>query len=226
MKKHRNWRAGTAAKPGARVGLPRRGRDEGEPATRPEGARQTIHRLRLELAQARRQIEDLRASADRDVLLDIFNRRAFVRAVDRSIAYIKRYGATGALILLDVDHLKPINDTFGHAAGDKVLKAVARALTAQVRSSDVVGRLGGDEFGVLLWNLSAADADAKARSLEHAIDTLSFEFDQRTVHAGASAGIAILDMHADPARALEQADRAMYVRKAERRHPCGTLIRA
>src|ERR1700743_1454268 len=80
----------------------------------------TIRRLRAELAEARRQIEELQASANTDFLLEIPNRRGFERELDRAISYIKRYQATGALIVLDVDRLKPINDSFGHAAGDQV----------------------------------------------------------------------------------------------------------
>ena len=187
-------------------------------AAAPPGARQVVRRLKAELAAAQARIAELTALAERDVLLDIFNRRGFARELHRSIAFIKRYDATGALIVLDVDHLKPINDTFGHAAGDEVLKAVAGVLSEVVRSSDVIGRLGGDEFGVLLWHLSEADARAKAAELEHAIDSLSFTFDGQTVHAGASAGVAVLDRRVNPVRALEEADRAMYVRKAQRRH--------
>ncbi len=180
--------------------------------------KQTVRRLRAELALAQRRIEELQASTETDFLLDILNRRGFERELNRSIAYIRRYHATAALIMLDVDRLKPINDAFGHAAGDAVLKAVATALTSQVRASDVVGRLGGDEFAVLLWNLSEADARAKAAALEQAIDGLSFKFDGRTVAAGASAGVAILGPQTDMRRLLEEADSAMYVRKAQRRH--------
>jgi len=183
----------------------------------PEGARQTIRRLKAELAQALKRIEGLQDSAERDFLLEIFNRRGFTRELNRSIDYIKRYQATGALIVLDVDRLKPINDAFGHTAGDQVLKAVARTLAEQVRSSDMVGRLGGDEFGVLLWNLGETEARVKAAALERAVDGLRFTFGDRVVHAGASAGVAILDEWADAARAFEEADRAMYVRKAQRR---------
>ena len=82
----------------------------------------------------------------------------------------------------------------------------------------MIGRLGGDEFALLLWNLSETDARAKAAALEQAIDALSFRFRGRTVTAGASAGVAILGPHAEAGRALEEADRAMYVRKAQRRH--------
>ena len=178
----------------------------------------TIRRLKTQLARAQAQIEELQASADTDFLLDIPNRRGFERELHRVIAYIKRYQASGALIVLDVDRLKPINDAFGHAAGDQVLKAIVTVLRAQVRASDVVGRLGGDEFALLLWNLSETDARAKAAALEEAIDRLSFVFRGRTITAGASAGVVILGSHAEAGRALEAADSAMYMRKAQRRH--------
>ncbi len=113
--------------------------------------------------------------------------------------------------MLDVDRLKPINDAFGHAAGDQVLKAIVATLLAQVRASDVVGRLGGDEFALLLWNLSETDAKAKAAALEEAIDRLTFDFDGRTITAGASAGVA------DPRHPLRSGPRAGSGRQ---RHVC------
>ena len=100
-------------------------------------AKSTLRRLRTELAQALKRIDELQAHADTDFLLDILNRRGFERELNRSIAHIKRYHASGALIVLDVDRLKPINDSFGHAAGDQVLKAVVAELQHQVRSSDL-----------------------------------------------------------------------------------------
>jgi PleD family two-component response regulator len=84
--------------------------------------------LRAQLARALTRIDELQAHADTDFLLDIPNRRGFERELNRSIAYIKRYHASGALIVLDVDRLKPINDAFGHAAGDQVLKAIVAEL--------------------------------------------------------------------------------------------------
>jgi diguanylate cyclase (GGDEF)-like protein len=181
-------------------------------------AKPTIRRLRTQLARALKRIDELQASADTDFLLDIPNRRGFERELHRSVGYIKRYHASGALIVLDVDRLKPINDAFGHAAGDQVLKAIVAVLLRHVRSSDLIGRLGGDEFALLLWNLSETDARAKAASLEQAVDRLTFVFRGRNVTAGASAGVAILGLHAEAGKALEEADRAMYVRKAQRRH--------
>ncbi|MBW7971330.1 GGDEF domain-containing protein [Bradyrhizobium sp. BR 10289] len=178
----------------------------------------TIRGLRNKLKAAERRIAELEAAADTDFLLEIPNRRGFERELARAIAYMKRYRASGALIVLDVDRLKPINDSFGHAAGDEVLKAIAATLTRQIRASDVVGRLGGDEFALLLWNLSETDAKAKAAIFEQAIDELSFSFRGQHVTAGASAGVALLGTQSDAGRALEEADAAMYVRKASRRH--------
>jgi diguanylate cyclase (GGDEF)-like protein len=215
MKKKLRAPARKAAKPRVR----RAGSKTAASRTSPSGrAQATIRRLRAELAKALALVEQLQASADMDFLLGILNRRGFERELNRSIAYIRRYRARAALIVLDVDRLKPINDAFGHAAGDLVLKAIGSAITGQVRASDVVGRLGGDEFALLLWNLSETDARAKAAALEADIDRLSFVFDSRAVTAGASAGVAILGADAEAASSLEAADSAMYVRKAQRRH--------
>ncbi|WP_300184885.1 GGDEF domain-containing protein [Bradyrhizobium sp.] len=186
--------------------------------TAPDSAKPAIRRLRAQLAQALARIDELQASADTDFLLEIPNRRGFERELHRAISFIKRYHASGALIVLDVDRLKPINDAYGHAAGDRVLKTIVGELRSHVRASDVIGRLGGDEFALLLWNLSETDARAKAALLEQAIDRLSFSFHGHTITAGASAGIAILGPHAEAGNALDEADRAMYVRKAQRRH--------
>jgi diguanylate cyclase (GGDEF)-like protein len=187
-------------------------------------AKSEIHRLRKKLKEALAHIEELEASANTDFLLEIPNRRGFEHELNRAIAYMQRYDVGGALVVLDVDRLKPVNDSFGHAAGDEVLKAIVAVLLRQVRSSDVIGRLGGDEFALLLWNLSETDAHAKAASLEQAIDALRFRFDGRAVSTGASAGVAMLGPHSQAARALEQADCAMYVRKARRRHETQGVI--
>jgi diguanylate cyclase (GGDEF)-like protein len=144
-----------------------------------------IRRLTGELSEARGRIEELESWAETDFLLDIPNRRGFERELHRAIAYIKRYHVAGALIVLDVDRLKPVNDAFGHAAGDAVLKGIVNVILRHVRSSDVIGRLGGDEFAVLLWNSDEADTRAKAAALEHAIDHLTFVFRGRSIASGA-----------------------------------------
>ncbi|HEY0330716.1 MAG TPA: GGDEF domain-containing protein [Rhodopseudomonas sp.] len=185
-------------------------------AARLKAAHLENRRLRAQLAAAQARLDEMRASADTDFLLDIFNRRGFERELARSIAYIKRYHASGALIMLDVDQLKPINDRFGHAAGDEVLKAVVGVLLHHVRASDIVARLGGDEFVLLLWNLTEADACAKAEALEAAVDDLQLVFGGEPASTGISAGVAPLGPGTDARDALAAADRAMYARKAIR----------
>ena len=180
-------------------------------------AKAAIRRLKTQLGKAQAQIEALQAAADTDFLTGIPNRRGFERELGRAIAYIQRYHASGALIVLDVDRLKPINDNFGHAAGDQVLKAIVAVLSRQIRSSDVIGRLGGDEFALLLWNLSETDAHAKAVSLEEDIDRLGLAFAGHAVATGVSTGVVVLGPHSEAGRALAEADRAMYLRKAQRR---------
>lgn len=216
----KKMRSGAAAKGGTGRGNRPGGRKRAASArpTASERSRRTIRELKAELSRALALVQELQATAETDFLLGIRNRRGFERDLARAIAYIKRYQASAALIVVDVDRLKPINDTFGHAAGDEVLRSVAAALAGQVRSSDVVARLGGDEFAILLWNLSETDARAKAAAIEQAIDALSFVFRNSKVKAGASAGLAMLDGHADIGKALEAADGAMYLRKAQRRH--------
>lgn len=223
MKKKRGAGASRVVKTksaAVRKAAPRRAQGAAAPAPSAalNEARATIRRLRAELAAAQAQVAELQATAETDFLLDILNRRSFERELHRSISYIKRYHASGAVVMLDVDRLKPINDAYGHAAGDEVLKTIVKTVSSQVRASDVVGRLGGDEFAILLWNLSEADAKAKAAVLEQSIDSLTFNFRGESVTAGASAGVAILGTHADLRSVLEEADSAMYVRKAQRRH--------
>jgi diguanylate cyclase (GGDEF)-like protein len=180
-------------------------------------ARVEVARLKAELAQARARIAELELRADIDPLLDILNRRGFERELARSLAYVKRYGTAAALVYIDLDGFKAINDQYGHAAGDALLKAVARELTARVRASDVVARLGGDEFGVLMWNVSGEQAVARARELENRIEWLSLEQGPARPGVGASAGVAPLALALDAAALIAAADQAMYARKRERR---------
>jgi len=218
---HKKSRAGTSGPSGrGKQRRVKRPKDQNEDLDKIHGKEPEtiIRQLRSRLAQALAKIEELQAHAETDFLLGILNRRGFERELKRSVAYIRRYGASGALIVLDVDRLKPINDTFGHAAGDEVLKAVAAELLRQTRASDVIARLGGDEFVLLLWNLTAEDAAAKAAALEQAIDQLSFIFGGQKVNAGVSCGVALLDPQSDAARQLQEADRAMYRRKLQRRN--------
>lgn len=176
-----------------------------------------VERLVAELDRSRARIADLEAKVDIDPMTDLFNRRGFERELRRSMAYVKRYGVSAALIFLDLDGFKPVNDRHGHAAGDAVLKAIAAAIVAEVRASDIVARIGGDEFAVLLWNVNGAAAAAKAAALERAVYATPVKWDASTLVVGASAGVALAGALDTPAELLARADAAMYARKHARR---------
>ena len=176
-----------------------------------------IERLKSELSRAERKVSELELRADVDPLLDILNRRGFERELKRSLAYLQRYQGEAALLFIDLDGFKAVNDQHGHAAGDVLLKAVARELVGHVRASDVVARLGGDEFGVLLWNLGAPLAAAKARELEKLIEAVSVAHGEARLAVGGSAGLVPLAVGATPEQMIDAADQAMYARK---NRPC------
>ena len=175
-----------------------------------------VERLAAELKASQTRISELETRIDVDPLTETLNRRGFERELKRSIAYVKRYAVSAALIYLDLDGFKPVNDRHGHAAGDAVLKAVAAALAREVRTSDVVARIGGDEFVVLLWNVTEEEAAAKAAALEAAVYATPVRWKASTLVVGASAGVAQIGPLDRPADLLARADAAMYARKAQR----------
>lgn len=176
-----------------------------------------IERLQEELRAERVRVKELEASAETDPLTGIFNRRGFDRELKRSLAYVKRYWTRAALMYVDLDGFKPVNDGHGHAAGDAILKAVATQLAGSVRASDTVARLGGDEFALVLWNLSEADAASKAWALEAAVGEVVIEWEGAMLSVGASIGFAMLGPSDELADILANADRAMYARKSARK---------
>ena len=176
-----------------------------------------VERLKRELAIARARIGELEARADIDPLLDILNRRGFERELKRSIAYVKRYGTQAALMFIDLDSFKAVNDRHGHGTGDALLKAVTARTQRHVRASDVVGRLGGDEFGVVIWHVDEAQALAKARQLGSPDCEGQRHAGPDQVDVGASVGAALLADDISPAEIIRLADRAMYARKEERK---------
>jgi diguanylate cyclase (GGDEF)-like protein len=190
----------------------------GSPA---RGLAAEVERLQAELAAAHARMADLEAMADIDVLLNIPNRRSFERELRRSAAYVRRYGTAAALIYLDLDYFKTVNDRYGHEVGDNMLQAVAKTLQRTVRESDVVARLGGDEFGVLLWNVSEIQAAAKARELETAVAGAVLMHGGSALSVGVSAGLAVLGPGDEPPDVISRADLAMYVRKRAGRAAAG-----
>ena len=169
--------------------------------------------LREELGRARRRGEYLEQLADRDPLAPVLNRRAFVRELTRMIAFAERYGVSGSVLYFDIDGMKRINDTWGHAAGDAALKHVAELLLRDVRASDIVGRLGGDEFGIILAQADAQAAAAKARTLAEAIAAEPVPWHDEALELGVSYGIYTFAGGEAVDEALNAADHAMYASK-------------
>ena len=176
-----------------------------------------VERLEAALAAMRARVAELETHAERDPLTGIFNRRGFERELKRAAAHVRRYGGSAALVYLDLDGFKPVNDRHGHAAGDVVLKAVAAALLASVRASDSAARIGGDEFAVLLWNLTGEAARSKADAIERTIAGTLVPWGGQTVAVGATAGVAVLDADSDVMELVARADAAMYARKRKGR---------
>ena len=178
-----------------------------------------VGRLRQELEQAQQRIVDVVRLADQDALLLIANRRAFVRDMSRIMSYSSRYGTPASLVYFDINGFKQINDTYGHAAGDAALKMVAELLVDQVRGSDVVGRLGGDEFGVILVHADEAIAKTKAQSLADAIRQSPLVWQGESLDLDVAHGVYGLKPGVKIDEALDEADRAMYAHKNTRKEP-------
>ena len=175
-----------------------------------------VQRMREELAQARHRINYLEKLADEDTLVPVANRRAFVREMSRMMAYAERYGAETSVLYFDINGFKQINDTYGHAAGDAALQHVAMLLAENIRESDVVGRFGGDEFGVILAQAGGPAAQEKAASLSALIDNTPFEWEGKHLTLSASYGAYTFSGGEDAGEALQRADQAMYEQKQRR----------
>jgi diguanylate cyclase (GGDEF)-like protein len=129
------------------------------------------------------------------------------------IAFTRRYGPPSSVIYFDVNGMKQINDTHGHPAGDAALRHVAEVLCANVRSSDIVGRLGGDEFGVILAQTNQEQAAAKAASLAQAVGATPLSWGKVEIKVTAAFGVYSFSGNDDAQVAIEAADKAMYRQK-------------
>ncbi|HEU4479830.1 MAG TPA: GGDEF domain-containing protein, partial [Pyrinomonadaceae bacterium] len=169
-----------------------------------------------QIVTLRKTIERLRSEADLDHLTGLANRRRFRVALSREVERWRRYGVPCALLLLDIDHMKAINDRYGHPAGDAVIREVANVLTKVSRDNDTAARLGGEEFALLLASI---DGDKAATAAERLRAILA---EQRIPEIGnftVSIGVAGCPAHANSERTLYAAsDRALYVAKNEGRN--------
>lgn len=172
-------------------------------------------RIMLSSKQIHRMYEELDTVASYDELTGLVNRRTFEIQFDQSIEQMRSMRQQLALLYLDLDGFKDINDTLGHAVGDQVLQHVAGQFLRQVRDNDMVGRLGGDEFAIVLTHIHEEERvrDIAQRILESVSAPLSLE-DGLRVKVGVSIGVALYPDHGnDQEELLQQADRAMYIAK-------------
>lgn len=161
---------------------------------------------------------ELRRIADRDHLSGVMTRRAFVAEMDKAIALFARHGRPAALLLLDIDHFKSINDTYGHPVGDEAIKAIAALCADLKRPSDSIGRLGGEEFGILLAETGEEDAVKAAQRFCRAIAEMEVAHEP-PLRITASFGIAAIDPERTKSDAwLAAADKALYEAKRKGRN--------
>ncbi len=169
---------------------------------------------RARLSQKLREAEDL---ADTDTLVPVFNRRAFVRELTRVMSFAQRYEVQAGLVYFDLDGFKQVNDRFGHSAGDAVLKAVGKTLLAHIRESDLVGRVGGDEFAIILAKAGPSDVQIKGAQLAQAIRDTKVAYMGHSLSVGAAFGGYTFETGDTAERALSRADEAMYANKVGRK---------
>jgi len=173
--------------------------------------------LRTEVGRLKARLAETEDLADRDALTPLLNRRALIRELGRIRTFAQRYGSPASLVYFDLDDLKGVNDRFGHAAGDAVLKATAERLVANVRESDLVGRMGGDEFAVILVQADQATAEAKAAALSRAIERDPLHFGDWTAPIHVSFGVREISQDLEPEAIVAAADAAMYAAKRDRK---------
>jgi diguanylate cyclase (GGDEF)-like protein len=182
--------------------------------TDPDTLLAEVRRLKAEIAQLHERVELLDRLAYQDVLIDLPNRRGFMRQLEAAIDRVSRYDDHAAMLFVDIDGLKMINDTFGHQAGDHALIQVAEMLSEGVRKSDCVARLGGDEFGILLERATEDTAVETAERLESMIASCEFCFQGVCLPLSVAIGISVIEPHDAPEAVMARADMAMYREKA------------
>lgn len=172
--------------------------------------------LERELALRDRRIADLEAAALEDDLTGLLNRRGLHRHIEAAIGFVARYAFPSALLYIDLDAFKAINDRYGHTAGDAVLVEVSRRMKALLRKSDGIGRIGGDEFVVILWKIRIETARSKAARLSRMIEGEPISTKAGPVTVRGSIGATEVEATDTVDAVLTRADRDMYIQKRQR----------
>ena len=173
-----------------------------------------IDALRGKVEQLQERVAQLDKLAHQDSLIDLPNRRGFMRALERLSHRVNRYDEKAAMLFVDIDGLKLINDSFGHKAGDEALIQVARLLAGAVRKSDLVARIGGDEFGILLSHADEASALETAARLVDLIAGCDFIHDGDALPLSVAIGVGMITGDESPEDVMARADAEMYRRKS------------
>ncbi len=170
--------------------------------------------LAADIRERKALIENLRRLAEHDGLTGLYNRTYFLGEFERVVERSRRTAQGCAVLYIDLDNFKYVNDTLGHAAGDRLLVEVANILGRRARKSDLLARLGGDEFTVLLYNITGEQAKAVAESFRQTLVDYRFMQGQQTVDIGCSIGLALITTETQSAsQALMQADAACHLAK-------------
>lgn len=178
-----------------------------------KSAESEMKELKAQIRRLKQYVSELEQAADTDPLMPVYNRRAFMRELSRAQSVLDRYDIPCSVVFIDLDGFKAINDRYGHAIGDELLKNVGHALTSNVRDCDMVARLGGDEFGVLLFRTQKGIAEAKAATLACRIAEIRIEMPTGQVSVNATWGVSTCDMSQTAEQVLARADRLMYMKK-------------
>ncbi|HEY0628513.1 MAG TPA: GGDEF domain-containing protein [Sphingomicrobium sp.] len=173
-----------------------------------------IARLRAEVKRLESRVEELDRLAHRDALVPLANRRGMLRELEKMIARRERHGIPSAMLFVDLNDLKILNDKFGHIGGDAALVNVAEKLLAGTRANDFVARLGGDEFCVLLDHADEKSALETAERLVDSIACEDFLFEGAPLPMSVAIGVTLIEKGDTPATVLARADKAMYRVKA------------
>ena len=160
-------------------------------------------------------VAELERVSERDTLTPLFNRRYFLTAIHQRLARFERHAETAAVVFVDVNQLKIINDSFGHAAGDFALMEIAKRLDESIRATDVAARIGGDEFGLILDQSSEDGARVQVNRLRHVLSATPAVYDGHDIALSACFGIAMLRAGATESEILAAADRDMYLSKQQ-----------